>query len=77
MTELQFEGTSADLSYVNAGHLCVIPTVPMVHETNQNIGKLRTVMQWSRCTSSSDKINESIESHKLYQNILLSLKKYF
>ena len=77
MTELQFEGTSADLSYVNAGHLCVIPTIPMVHETTQNVGKLRTVTQWSRCTTPSDKINESIEAHKLYQNSLLSLTKYF
>ena len=77
MTELQLEGTSADISFVKAGHLTILPTIPMIHETKMNVGNARFLMKWSQCTTPSEKIEESIEAQKLYQNILFSLNKYF
>ena len=31
ITEMQYEGSDAEISYYESGHLCIVPTIPMVH----------------------------------------------
>ena len=75
-TELSLEGADVDLSFVNAGHLCIIPTIPMIHESFMK-NWYKTITHWSYHTSPEAKQLEAIECQKLYDNILLSLNKYF
>ena len=75
MTEMSLEGTNADILYVDAGHLVIIPTIPMVHESFMK-NWFKTVTHWSRHTTPESKINEAKECHVLYQNIISSLQKY-
>ena len=72
-----FEDLTADLSFVNCGHLCVLPTIPMVHESFVKYGDTKAVMAWGSITSAEGKIKEAYESQKMYDTILNALQRYF
>ena len=74
---MQIEGTSAELSFYEAGHLIILPTIPMVHESFMSLGSVKTITEWSTNTTYDQKIKEANESQRLYDDILLNLKKYF
>ena len=76
LTEMSFEGVDADISYVDAGHLCIIPTIPMVHESFMAMG-IKTLYQWSRHRTPESKVHEAAECQKLYHNLVSSLDRYF
>ena len=40
ITEMQYEGTDAEISYYESGHLCIVPTIPMVHSKGFDIKSL-------------------------------------
>jgi len=61
---------------IDAGHLCILPTIPMIHESFMIHGS-KTITQWSYHVTPEAKIHESNECKKLYKNILKSLNKYF
>ena len=65
------------LEYINTGHLPVLPTVPMVHESVMLFGKIKFVIKWSRNRSDSQKITEASESFRLYNHILHILQNHF
>ena len=74
---MQIEGTSAELSFYEAGHLCILPTIPMCHETFFAMGPLKTITEWSTNSTYEEKIKEANECQRLYNDILINLKKYF
>jgi len=76
LIEFQLDGIDADVSYIKAGHLCILPTIPMIHESFVLYDKLKTVMNWGRISDKDEKLEESYECSKLYDNILFSLRKY-
>lgn len=76
MVEFSLEGTDADISYVNAGHLCVIPTIPMVHESFVRYDAMKAVMKWGTITTDEGKVKEAYECFDLYKSILAALRKY-
>ena len=74
--EFFLEGLNADASYINSGHLCVLPTIPMVHESFVKYGSTKSVMQWGSITSPEGKIKEAYECQKLYDTIIDALQRY-
>lgn len=61
---------NAELSFYNAGHLCILPTVPMVHMSSWKIANHKLMVNWSRCIEPEEKINEARECQKMYNNML-------
>ena len=77
IAHLALEGTDADLSFFHAGHLCILPTIPMASRSVVPYGPgVKAMMEWSRIEK-VDKPQEAIECERLFANILLALEKYF
>ena len=76
LIEFSLDGTTADISYINAGHLCILPTIPMIHESFVIYDTWKSVMKWGRIESDEGKVKESHECQKLFDSILVALNKY-
>jgi len=76
IAELALEGTNADLDFINSGHLCILPTIPMSTKSVVAYGNAKVVMEWSR-RSHDEKPDEAKECEKLYRCILSKLEQYF
>ena len=62
---------------ISKGHLCIIPTIPMVHSSPWKIVGQNLMVNWSRNTTEKEKIEEGKECIRMYKNILNSLNKYY
>jgi len=77
IAELALEGTNADLHFINSGHLCILPTIPMSTRSVVTYGNgPRIMMEWSR-RPHDEKTDEAHECEKLYRCILSKLQQYF
>ena len=51
-------------------------TIPMIDVSFMK-NWLKTLTRWSTITEPEDKAKEALECHRLYENILQKLNKYF
>ena len=77
IAQMALEGTNADLEFINSGHLCLLPTIPMSTRSVVPYSKeVKILTEWSR-RKPEEKPDEAKECEKLYQGILHALDKYF
>jgi len=74
--DFAFEGLNAETSFIKAGHLCILPTIPMVHQSFVLYGDAKSIMDWGRIISPEEKVKEAHECQKLYNTILDALHRY-
>ena len=77
IAQIALEGSNADLNFINSGHLCTLPTIPMATRSVVPYGEnVKAMMEWSR-RPQNEKPDEAKECEKLYNGIVQALKQYF
>jgi hypothetical protein len=81
VTDMSLEGVNADITYAKAGHLPLIPTIPMISSSFTILpyknGVFKSIIDYSRNRTDEQKIMEQRECQKMYDNVTMSLNKYF
>ena len=77
LTIFILEKTSHTLDFLNAGHLCIVPATPVVHEAFMSFGRSKFVLDWSRNKSEREKIEEGNEYRRLFDTVVNILQNHW
>ena len=75
---LNIQGDSKhDLEFLECGHLCSIPYIPVVDRSFMSFNKHHFILDWSRNKSDRSKIKEAEQISYFYERVKYILNDHF